>query len=100
MSSTTRTIRVALTQTRNAAPLPERVEDLARLTTSDLEAVRAANVAHHLEHRRADALELGEGARLEQVVDVALDPLQRASSEGVGLGAAPTGEPHPEGDLV
>ncbi len=50
-----RTVRVAVTQTKNVASLPERVEDLGRLLPADLEAIRAANVAHHVELLQAAA---------------------------------------------
>jgi len=44
----TASVRIAMTQTRNAySPMPERVEDLPRLA-GQLEAIREANVAHHV----------------------------------------------------
>ena len=80
-----RTVRVALTQTANVAALPDRVADLGRLGAAELEAVRAANVAHHLELLHAAA---ERGARVVGFGELFAGPYFALHEDPVWFGLA------------
>jgi len=81
----TRTLRIALTETRNAYPMPATVAELAALA-DHLDEVRAANVEHHVALCRSAA---GLGVRLVGMGELftgpyfalSRDPMWRALAE-------------------